>query len=63
MKNRWVNSNKAKKKLRLRWNYHRSTLPVNSYTINPSMRTDRGEGALGTRFHVAVSLQIADCVD
>ena len=57
------NKKTKKKKLRLHWNYHRSTPPVNSYNIIPSTGTDKGERAVGTKFDGAVSLLIVDCVD
>ena len=40
-------SKKQKKKLRLHWNCHRSTPPVNGYNIIPPTRTDGGERAVG----------------
>ena len=56
-------SKKNKKKLRLLWNCHQSTSPVNGYTIIPSTVIDRGERTMKRRFHGAVNLPIADCVD
>ena len=66
IKNRWVKkattTKKNQKKLRLHWNCPWSTPPVNDYTIISSTGTD-GERAMGKRFHGAVRLLIADCVD
>ena len=65
LKNRWEKKvkKKTKKKLRLHWHCHQSTPVVNSYTIIPSTGTDGGAKAVGTRFHRAVSLLIANWVD
>ena len=63
--NRWVKNAKnyenikALVKLSCRW----STPPVNGYTIIPSTGTDRVERAVGKKFHEAVNLLIADCVN
>ena len=63
IKRRWAKkAKKTKKKLRLHWNYHWSTFPVNSYNIILSTRIDRGEGAVRMRFHGAASLLTVDCV-
>ena len=56
-------SKKTKEKLRLHWNCHQTTPLVNGYTINPSMGTKSREGVVGTRWHGAVKLLIADCVN
>ena len=40
-----------------------SIYPLNGYTIIPSTGTEGGETVVGTRFHGAVSLLIAECVD
>ena len=55
-------SKKTKEKLRLHWNCHQTT-PLNCYTINPSMGMKSREGVVGTRWHGAVKLLIADCVN
>ena len=55
-------SKKTKKKIKASLKLPSSTPPVNGYTIIPSTGTD-GEKAMRTRFHGAVSLLTADCVD
>ena len=58
--------NKESKKTmetKFHWNCSQSIPSVNDYTINPSTGIDRGERAIGTRFHGAVSQLIMDCVD
>ena len=47
-------SKKTDKKLGLHLTCHRSTTPVNGYTIIPSTGTEGGGIAVGKRFHGAV---------
>ena len=54
-------SKKAKKKFMFHLSFHRSTSPVNSYSIIPSTGMEGGERTVGMRYHAG--LLIANCVD
>ena len=54
---------KVKASLKLPSIYLLPSPPVNDYTIIASTGTDKGEKAVGKRFHGVVNLLIANCVD